>query len=196
MDAAKIRLSPKEMDLVCNAGFILTKNEIIRKVYELFGQLAAEQVKLLPREKIKSNPPKISRGENYKGLPWVMLDYPRLFEKEDALAIRFFFWWGNFFSITLQLSGRYKKLFENNVASAWKSLQEQGYYCCVNDDPWEHDFSEYNYAPIPGEQVFVKTIREKNFIKLSCKTELTAWDDAAAILLRQFRMLQKICEDR
>ena len=49
---------------------------------------------------------KISKGENM-GLPWVMLDYPRLFGQEDVLAIRTMFWWGHCFSVTLHLKGRY-----------------------------------------------------------------------------------------
>ena len=60
-------------------------------------------------EVIKTSTPKISKGENYKDLPYVMLDYPRCFQKEKTIAIRTFFWWGNFFSINLQLSGEYKE---------------------------------------------------------------------------------------
>ena len=60
-------------------------------------------------EEVLIQSPKISRGENYNGLPYVMLDYPRCFGKEDVFAMRTMFWWGNFFSITWHLKGKYSK---------------------------------------------------------------------------------------
>ncbi|HEX6916286.1 MAG TPA: hypothetical protein VF145_13645, partial [Chitinophagaceae bacterium] len=106
---ANVKLSKEELDLVTNAGFILTKNRIIGKVYDMFGLLSEtfrQQAAGFPDEMSRAQA-KISKGENYLGLPWVMMDYPRLFSKTDVFAVRCFFWWGNFFSITLQLSGKY-----------------------------------------------------------------------------------------
>ena len=40
MSYAKVTLSPKELELVNNADWILTKNHIIAKVYNLFSALA------------------------------------------------------------------------------------------------------------------------------------------------------------
>ena len=113
MDIAKIRLSPEEEALVATTDWILTKNNVLQKIKQLLLALQSRQQDLLlpfnslPEEVLKSSP-KISRGENYKGLPWLVLDYPRYFNKADVFAIRTLFWWGNFFSITLHLSGSYK----------------------------------------------------------------------------------------
>jgi hypothetical protein len=68
----KITLSSEELDLVSNAQILLTKNEIIKKVYSLFGVIAEEYVetaKLMLAEPQELTAPKISRGENYLGLP-------------------------------------------------------------------------------------------------------------------------------
>ena len=91
---AKVQLSAEEMRLVRDAAWILTKNSVMGKVVAMFGELSGGWKE-----------PKISKGENYKGLPWVMLDYPRVFGKEDVYAIRTFFLWGHAFSITLHLKG-------------------------------------------------------------------------------------------
>ena len=40
MMQTKVTLSPKELELVNNAGWILTKNAVIQKVYLLFGELS------------------------------------------------------------------------------------------------------------------------------------------------------------
>src|SRR6478672_2018750 len=103
----KIQLSDVEMDLVNNTGWILTKHDIIKKVYVLFGELSesmhkelASFEKYLPAEVFLKSA-KITRGENYKMLPYVILDYPAFFDRDHIFAVRTMFWWGNFFSITL-----------------------------------------------------------------------------------------------
>ena len=111
MQTSKIQYSTEELKLAENSDLILTKNRIVKKTIALFASLAEEYRSIsikyqaqLPSE-IFEHSPKISRGEQYLELPYVMLDYPRVFSKEDVFAIRSFFWWGNYFSITLHLKG-------------------------------------------------------------------------------------------
>ena len=81
MSEAKVTLSPKELELVNNADWILTKNLIIQKVYDLFGQVAATyQLDVARFTEFDATPtctisPKISKGEQYQQLPYVMLDF-------------------------------------------------------------------------------------------------------------------------
>ena len=105
----KITLSAKELDLVCNIDWILTKQAIIQKVYALFGMEAAKMQQIITAAVpslagiIDLSGPKITKGENYEKLPYVILDCPRVFQKENTLAMRTMFWWGNFFSTTLSI---------------------------------------------------------------------------------------------
>jgi hypothetical protein len=172
MDAAKISLSAKELQLVTNAYWILTKNHIIEKVKSLLASLQQQQQALLkknaftlPKEAAKSSP-KISKGENYKGLPYLVLDYPRYFDKENIFAIRTMFWWGNFFSCTLHLSGRYKKDAVAKLISSRSALIKNDFFICVSDNQWEHHFENDNYAGINSisKKGFEKMIMEKSFI--------------------------------
>lgn len=109
-NAPKVVLSPAELALAQNADIILTKNALIDKVYHLFGQLAglyaqASLPQPLRQAEICGANPKISRGEKYEELPWVMLDYPRAFNHQrGCFAIRTFFWWGHGFSIRGQFT--------------------------------------------------------------------------------------------
>ncbi len=200
MNETKIRLSPKEAELIVNADWILTKNEIIKKIKHLFGKLTDEQHEVLESPKLQLPPevlapaPKISRGENYKGLPYLVLDHPRCFDKENVFAIRTMFWWGNHFSTTLQLSGRYKKLYEQPVLSAYQLLKKKNVFCCTSDDPWEHHFEKSNYAPVKEctEAVFKKNILEKKFIKLAKKIPVQNWDNAPVQLMNDFRFFTGI----
>src|SRR5215467_3803243 len=114
---SKIQLSTFEMDLLNNSEWILTKNLVIKKAQRLLEEVQETNLRHVkegsinfPKEVIGISP-KISKGENYSGLPWLMLDFPRFFEKEKVFAIRTMFWWGNFFSTTLHLSGQYKETY-------------------------------------------------------------------------------------
>jgi len=179
----KIQLSPFEQSLLKNADWILTKNAIIEKMKLLLQQCLEKQQELMQSknfvlpEDVNSVSPKISRGENYHGLPWLMLDHPRYFDKENIFAIRTFFWWGHYFSTTFHLAGSYKNIFEEKIISNYPSLKEQSFYLCINKAEWEHHFHEDNYRPIKEISVteFQQFITEKKFIKLSVKFELDKW---------------------
>ena len=175
MNAAKVRLSQKEAGMVQNTDWILTKNIILKKAWALLEVLQEEQkhyiqsLQLKLPEGIFKPSAKISKGENYKELPYLILDYPRYFEQDNIFAIRTMFWWGNFFSTTLHLSGRFKKIFEEKIPASYNLLKE--YAVCINNDPWEHHFEKTNYIPLEElrKPEFEKLMKEKSFIKLARK---------------------------
>jgi hypothetical protein len=188
---ANVELSAAEKELMCNASVILTKNSIIEKVYQLLGNVLLsfqenENCKKILSE-IPSNYPKISKGENYEGLPWVMLDYPRCFSAADIFAVRIFFWWGNFFSITLQAKGRYKSKLQ--VANYKLHVMDDWYLCC-NEDEWQHHFREDNYLPLSS--FTEKQIHDLPFIKLAKKIPLEKWDEVELFLKKSFDEIMAI----
>ena len=200
MNPAKIRLSQTEMQLVTNAELILTKNAILKKVSQLLGNLQVKQQQYVTLQemqlpgKVTGTIPKISKGEKYQGLPYLILDYPRLFEHENIFAVRTMFWWGHFFSVTLHLSGIYKEASEEKLIAKYEALKEKEYYCYINEDQWEHHFENDNYVLLSelNKNDFEKAIREKPFVKLANKIALQQWDDANEILLRFFREIIEI----
>jgi hypothetical protein len=199
MDSAKIQLSAEELSLVQNAGWLLTKNTIIEKVFALFGDVAQHNLSrfsgmrdnfaaggegILPAE-VLAPPPKISKGENYKGLPWVMLDYPRFFNREHAFAIRTMFWWGHFFSVTLHLKGMYKKQYQQNLINNFSLLTTKQFYVCVSGEEWRHEFEEDNYKPLTqlNSSAVEKILLANNFCKLSAKISLPQWNQSKELLI-------------
>ena len=111
MNETKIHFSVAETELMCNTDIILTKNSVLQKIKALFEGMQMSMTDEVSRnsdwssQTIFQMPPKISRGENYLGLPYLVLDYPRQFDSINIFAIRTMFWWGHFFSSTLQLAG-------------------------------------------------------------------------------------------
>lgn len=200
MNAAKIRLSSKEMELVTNADWILTKNGILQKTKELLETVLQEQQIIaatyktrLPAEIFQVSP-KISKGENYKGLPYLVLDFPRHFDKENIFAIRTMFWWGNFFSMTLHLSGSYKQQFEEKIFASFSVLREQEFFLCTNDDEWEHHFEPDNYLSLEdmSQKQLPAHTRQKRFLKLARKIPVEKWSEAAVLLPLQFNGLLRL----
>ncbi|OQP46732.1 hypothetical protein [Niastella populi] len=191
MNVAKIQLSAEELSLVQNAGWLLTKNTIIEKVFALFGDVAHQMRDnfdsrrgILPAEVLVPSP-KISKGENYRGLPWVMLDYPRLFTRHDAFAIRTMFWWGHFLSVTLHLKGEYKKRYEQQLLNNFSLLTTKQFYVCVSGEEWRHEFDEDNYKPLTqlNSSAVEEILLANNFCKLSAKISLPQWNQSKALLI-------------
>ena len=199
-DISKLNLSDEELQLVNNSDWILTKRIIIDKVYRLFGNLAEtikttveEESNWLPAEVLQSTP-KISKGENYLQLPYVLLDYPRCFDTENVFAVRTMFWWGNFFSMTLQLSGTYKKMFVENICNNKEILTERNFFVCTNEDQWQHYFEEDNYCSVNQltEKEFKQIIMQRQFVKLAVKFNLQQWKGMSGLLEKSFADIMRL----
>jgi hypothetical protein len=131
--------------------------------------------------------PKIARGENYRLLPYVILDYPRCFEKQQVFAIRTMFWWGNAISITLHVSGSYAGPLRKALQQEETLQHLQNYYLCVNDKEWEHHFEADNYqqiALLSSEQVQHIAINSP-FIKLAAPFKLQQWNVLPELLEKE-----------
>lgn len=198
--SVKIQLSPEESELVQNTQWLLAKHIIIKKVYTLFGELnevfrkEAEPFHYLFPENFKSQSGKISQGNNYQLLPYVILDYPAFFWKERVLAIRTLFWWGNFFSVTLHLSGMQKNKLTSH-SNTLSYLQKHNFYICVNDDEWQHHYEEKNYQPARAITLHqLDGIINKNFIKVSKKLSISEWQASEEFIINAFREILQLLQ--
>lgn len=137
--------------------------------------------------------PKISRGENYSGLPYVMLDYPRCFGKTDIFAIRTMFWWGNFFSTTLHLKGKYKNELVPVIIKNLAVLSKHHFFISINADEWRHDFQPDNYISMldVDDQVITDQLIKKDFCKIARKTGLQDWDSVSDQVLEFYEIIFK-----
>jgi hypothetical protein len=190
MSGVKIQLSAEEREMVNDPDIILTKNKIIEAVMDMFGGLSEAEVSFLNAhrnrlpEAVFRFPPKISKGEQYRRLPWVMLDLPRVFDPEATLAVRHFFWWGNTFSVAIQATGTFKGLLVKKQ-DRWPADT----LVCVHATPWEHHFDSDNYMPVTAMDrgAWEEQLEQKDFLKLAVAIPVSGWDNAPAFLLRGFR---------
>ena len=110
---------------------------------------------------------KVSNGENYLGLPYMVLDYPAIFTKNNIFAFRSMFWWANFFSSTLHLQGKFLNHYRNTIIHNFEMLEHQDIYIGVGDTPWHYHYGEDNYVLL--KQSHKKHIDKYPFLKLSKK---------------------------
>ena len=169
-------LNDADISFLSDESIFLKKQAVTRKLMEQFGMLEEEYKSVVPRyesllpPKVLRKSGKISRGENYRGLPWIVLDCPATFGRDGVFAFRTLFWWGHPFSFTLHLSGHY---LEQHVPALVRSMEtlDQDMLVCINSSPWEHHHEPSNYIPLAK---FRETItdpeaffRERNFLKFS-----------------------------
>lgn len=198
----KLTLSAEELELVGNSNWILAKHRIIETVVRLFGSVHEKQRSItedLWNGKNNSDDPmdipaKISRGERYRDLPYVVLDYPRCFRNDDIFAIRTLFWWGHFFSVQLLLQGKFRTTYEENLGAAYEKLRAAGFSICIADNPWQHHFDRDNFIPVEtlSDDDYRQIIRKKSFIKVGNRIPLQEWDDAEEKLVAGYVLLMEI----
>ena len=157
--------------------------------------------------------PKISRGENYRGLPWVMLDYPRAFGREDVLAIRTMFWWGHGFNVTLHLKGRWMEMCLPVIFGRRRELAAAGFHIGISEDEWRLEHGPENYRAFgemdahaagdvraagdvhaTGDAIpeIMALTGGRDFLKLSAAVGLDRWTEAPTILKTLFGVLVDI----
>jgi hypothetical protein len=196
MEVSKIQLSQAETELMLNAEIILTKNRVLGKMKLLLEEVMEKQL-LFTNEYLKAHEaffisPKISRGENYLGLPWLILDYPRKSSENNLFFIRSMFWWGKFFSSTLHLSGEFKEDFSGRIRNSLTSLSD--HFIGINEDPWVHHFKEDNYKSIRSISANEFDLMENNMehLKIGISFPLEQWEDASVKLFQNWKFYLQI----
>jgi hypothetical protein len=101
------------------------------------------------------------------------------------------FWWGHFFSSTLQLSGNLKTKYIPAIEASYDLLAEKEYYIGINTDPWQHHFEDNNYVSVSSlsENAFKAILNEQEHIKIAAKLPLMEWQYAASFMINSWNLL-------
>jgi hypothetical protein len=198
MGVPKIQLSSTEAELMNNAAIILTKNSVLNKMKLLLESVQDMQVQRIEKLGLQHREPfivspKISKGENYMGLPYLILDYPRTSKDKDLFFIRSMFWWGNFFSSTLHVSGKFREAITQSIIDSYKDLGDL--YIGINEDPWIHHFDPTNYLRIGtmSKKEFEEKCRQHIHLKLGATWPLDSWQEAPTRLYEHWIFLLTKC---
>lgn len=197
----KLSLNDDDLALLNNRTLIDSKRSALSHIVDLLGdaesrfhELITLYGHLLPPEMVNRHG-KISRGENYRGYPWVVLDHPAIFGKSDFMAFRTLFWWGDSFSLIFQAGGQY---FADYGSMAFISSLIQKYpevLVCIGDSPWEHHYEKDNYTTISSDfnlSAFHSHCEQKNFIKIAFRFPLNQLNDLNALLAERMEEILKL----
>ncbi|MBK7964300.1 MAG: hypothetical protein IPK10_02595 [Bacteroidetes bacterium] len=173
---SKVKFEKEELDLLIRPEFFLMKKRLEVKINDLLTlciPVIQEELErnssVIPQNSLDSTP-KISRGENYLSFPWQILDYPRLFGKQHAFALRTLCWFGNGISVSLYLSGDIAKKYSTALANNFSVLAKNDFYICIHKDPFQHHFEEDNIIPCrqfmeSGKSIHI-LVENHHFIKI------------------------------
>ncbi len=186
MPSTKVNLSTKEMQMVMSEEIIHTKIAVLQKVdcilNDCISRIDSILIQNLP-ESVKAQlvVPKISKGEQYLQMPYRILDCPRIFKGEDIFAVRTMFLWGNYFSVTLHVSGAFLDTCRSKLKVAQQKLPAS-FYVCIQNDQWQHDFSSSNYVALHSIDKWQDFVQQASFIKLAVKFHLHQWEQINDLL--------------
>ena len=170
-----------ELKIISDDLFLKKKELIIQKIIKSFNNISID----LKKEYLLHNvnnywdyklAPKISRGEKYNELPYIVLDYPSYFNKEDICSFRVIFLWANQFSCNLLLKGEPLYEFEKRIKKKHQFLINEGYILNYKKSPWTHevendspyssDFMNYSFRTKNAYLKISKSLPLKNLIEL------------------------------
>ena len=178
-----MKLTEREMEIFNDREFLVSKIKIIEKIQSQFELTRDELEKIIYSSKFKFPDyvdieiGKIFKGENYRSLPYVVLDYPKYYSESDIFSFRTMFWWGNFFSFTLHLEGKSLDKLRQIIYTNATKLIDNDIYICVNDNQWDYHYENDNYQLLERENIDL--IKSVNFLKLSKKIDLKAYNQVS-----------------
>lgn len=191
-------LSEQELRYLADRDFLTAKHRIQhtlrRQLEQALLLIQQHQQRLGLPDALWQVPPKISRGENYEQLPYLVLDYPRVFQQEDVFAYRSMIWWGHEISCSLQLGGAYWQHYRHALLSGL-AQEDAGDWClCVHTSPWEYHFRSDNYLPLQQlRQVGnLQEFMQKPFFKLSRRLPLERYQELPAFSLETLQQAAKL----
>lgn len=187
----------EELAILKNDRFLRLKNEVSEKIIAYLAEIERalhREIKLTDfqwPEGTFLKAGKISKGEQYRGLPYFILDYPRLFTQKEVFAFRNMLWWGNHYSCTLHLQG--PLLERQKEAIAKNLLSQHDVYFCVNDQPWDYHYESSNYLQIKDLVLtdILYQMDTNGFIKLSSFIPVDEWDEFYSFTLTSFARFLK-----
>lgn len=175
--------SAYELCILHDKAFFEAKHKIIEK-WEAFLSDLVQNIDTwikntpeytLPNEIIHTTP-KISKGENYQGMPYMVLDYPRGFGKEDSLAFRNLLLWNRGLYSTWFFEGKYI----DYALKTYPKKDNTSMYLHQNTDKWIHELNEVDiYIDKPENclSLLENTAKALKYLKFSNFTPFNKWSE-------------------
>ncbi len=188
VDQTKILLSADELGMVSDTTWHIRKRVILQKVESMLAEMPLYIDGYFSSIMSRHNPyppPKISRGDNYNGLPYLVLDHPRIFQKDNIFALRTMFWWGKQLSVTLHLSGSFNELY---LPAIREKFRDDLFMCAAGEEEWDHDVNGRGYAKLAQQGQLL----DRRFNKIATAMDIALANDAPSFFRDSYRKIAGI----
>lgn len=172
MRKSTIKLTKHELDFASDTIYPETKQSVITKLQELFDTCAQTFLQnTVYKHYTSSRQYKITKGEQYKQLPFVVLDYPQITGGEVVFVLRTMFWWGHYISCNMIIQTNL--LHEKQDLRAIRNLSKT--LVLTGENLWEQDLDSKYYMEIQKltDEELEEWMHSRTFLKLSHKVPLT-----------------------
>ncbi len=107
---------------------------------------------------------KVTKGENYKRLPYVVVDCPQLSGPHLPLACRTLFWWGYGFSFNLIIP---QAMLANDAADSLSKLED---WILIGDHLWENEIDDayYKQGLTQTAHYWKEHISNQTYVRIAC----------------------------
>ena len=135
--------SEEEARLIRETRFFEVKAAVTQKVKVLLHQLQHTLQKEIDSAPFPAPPgfdPKnhqYVKGEHLRDFPYLYLDCPKHFKREEMLTFRTLFWWGHFFVFGWILGGADLPRYRRNLLARYDVFSGGEWYLLTADTPWE-----------------------------------------------------------
>lgn len=165
MRKSTINLTKHEIEMATDTFYPFMKQQIMDKMCNILDEVG-QQVS----SEVFANTPiyKVTKGENYKRLPYVVVDCPQLSGPHLPLACRTLFWWGYGFSFNLIIP---QAKLANNAAYSLSQLED---WILIGDHLWENEIDEQYYKQGLSQEApyWQAHIQNQTYLRIACMHNL------------------------
>jgi hypothetical protein len=147
MQKCAIKLTNHQLKLAADTDYPITKNQVIANISLLFDELGKhlQQTHFEGSfQFLNHGSYKVTRGENYQGLPYIVLDYPKISGTDFPIVMRTMFWWGKYFSFNIIIQD--ESLLNKIKPANWLDKNRE-LFALTSTDKWDNDVLSNAYEP-------------------------------------------------
>ena len=165
---------PKDLEMISHVEVFQNKPAILKKVESRLTKLKeAMALELLPcvaqlPSGTNIEKGQIARGENHNGFPFLSLDIPQNFSKNEMYTYRTLFWWGHYLGFSLILKGDKLKTYFQRLSTVRGEPHFQNVYLSLAPTSWEWRLGGEYFTPVSklSEQEWADTTNLLDHMKI------------------------------
>ncbi len=182
MRKSTIKLTKKEFDFINSKEYPISKRAVIQKICLQFDELGPALLEnLIPinpkaAAELQNSSFKTTRGENYQSLPYVVLDYPKIKQKDFTILCRTMFWWGKYVSLNVFLKADEFDI--KKIANALMQTSIKKIKLYDGKDIWQQNLNDKHFIKLSNlnEEELYSILKKQLYLKLSLKVRFDKLD--------------------